>query len=374
MAYSINDLQSAGQGVIDSFTGGADRNKAAGAYKGQGAMAGQQYDETKALNDKLTKIQKDRVTSGNQLQETYRNSVKNSFDPYKQQTLANQKEISADMLGQQKEYKQLDQNMGALQQRANADQNAGLSITEAMNPNNRIAQGQQALYSGQGKQYQDFARKQLQMPGNQVPQGMNPALFNSVNASNAGQAYAATQRRMDDMRNQGYMQGIVESQKSSQRGMDANARSRSLTGQRGVMLNRNVKSQTALGQENLDNAKMRKDASLDIRERLNNPSMLNMQKQFSTDQAGRNIAAINQRTGGVTGSYLGQAQMYGQSNGMLPAIAAGAGAYAGAQSKAPTPQQAPQGQPAQVNPGYAGYAQPSYLQAYQNQNSYGGPR
>ena len=358
----INSLQSQGQNILDSVTGSADKRKASEAYGDQGAIANQQYQETQAINDKLKKLEEDRIQAAKNQRDTYNTGINNAFTPYVDKTRSLQGEVNRDRTAQQRDYQGLDQNINALMGRADADQRSGLTIAEAMDPNNRIAKGQQDLYRGQGKQYQDFARKQLQMPGNQIPQGANPALFNSVMSSNAGQAYANTQQRMDQMRNQGYMQGIVESQKSSSRGMDANARARALAGQRQGMQGAQMQSQGALRQEAGGYAGQRQGALLDRRERLFNPGVQNMQKQFSTDQAGRNVAAINQRTAGVTGASTGQAQTYAQSTGFLPAIASAAGGYAGASRPA---------QPAAVQKPAAGYGQTSAGNPY-TQNQYSG--
>ncbi len=355
MAGSYEQAQAYGQNTLDSLTGAADRNKAVGAYKDQGQLANQQFADTQALNKTLSNIQASKLQNAKNLQSTYNTNVSNAFQPYTQNQRNFQNETNADRTAQQGMYKAADANVGQLMGRAQADQGQALTVGEAMNPNNRIAQGQQQLYQGQGKQFQDMARRNLQMPGNMAPQGMNPALFNSVNASNAGQAYAATQRRMDDMKNQGYMQGIVQSQKSSQRGMDATDRVGKLAGQKGIMLNKQMASQQGLRDEAGGYAKNERDALLDRRDRIYNPGVQNMQKQMSTDQAARNVAAINQRTAGVAGSNVGQAQAYSQDKGYLGAMMGAAGGMMGAQSAAPqaAPQQPVAGQMA-AKPGVYG--------------------
>lgn len=371
MAGSWEQAQSYGQNTLDSLTGAADRRKAGEAYGDQAQTANQQYQDTQKLNDTLSKVQASRLQNQKNLQSTYNTNVSNAFQPYTQGARDAQNQSNADRVASQGVYKAADGNVGQLMDKAGADQKAGLSVAQAMDPNNRIAQGQQQLYQGQGKQYQDLARKNLQMPGNMAPQGMNPALFASVNSSNAGQAYANTQKRMDDMKNQGYMQGIVESQKSSQRGMDAGTRSRALTNQRQLMLGNQMKSQQGMRGESEGLAKTERDALLDRRNRILDPSTQNMAKQFSSDQAGRQVAAINQQVGGNSAANVGKAQAYGQDQGYIGAIAGGVGGYMGAQGGAAAPAAAPA---AAVNPGYAGYASPNYLSTYQNQNSYGGPR
>lgn len=379
MAGSYEQAQAYGQNTLDSLTGAADRNKAADAYGDQKELANQQYADTQKLNDTLSKVQASRLQNQKNLQSTYNTNVSGAFQPYINGARNAQNQSNADRTAQQGVYKAADANVGQLMNRAGADQKAGLTVGQAMDPNNRIAQGQQQLYQGQGKQFQDLARKNLQMPGNMAPQGMNPALFASVNSSNAGQAYAQTQKRMDDMKNQGYMQGIVESQKSSQRGMDAGTRSRALANQRQLMQGNQMKSQQSMRGESEGLAKTERDALLDRRSRILDPATQNMAKQFSTDQAGRQVAAINQQVGGNSAANVGQAQAYSGDTGYLGAILGGAGGYMGAQAKAPAAAApaaaAPAAAPAAtVNPGYAGYASPNYLSTYQNQNAYGGPR
>jgi hypothetical protein len=119
---------------------------------------------------------------------------------------------------------------------AHRNASSAMSLEEAMDPNNRVAKGVRGLYADEGEK----VRKQglmdtgvlaalgaqataSQMGGMPMMTGSNLQTMNAQNQSQASEAFAAAQKRMMDLREQGLGKGLEQSNAMYDRGQQARA-------------------------------------------------------------------------------------------------------------------------------------------------------
>ncbi len=325
-----------------TLSGAGDREGAASAANDQRVLAGQQYAETRGINDQLGKAESSYAKQANETRTGTRTNINAARQPYINLLNTQRGQISGDMGQSTDQY-----NRGAgvydqLLTKGGADNKRAMSLADAMDPNNPIAQRYRQSQTARTTEFGNQARAATAPQAAPGVAGVNPALLRSVNQSRSGQAYASAQRTMNDMRNQNFMYGVANSNNAYQMGQNALQNSNNIAqGYLGQNLAYN-QEQGNLRNEgmNVGGSYVGEQANRTLGQAQDRLDYLNDWNQANTNSGNRNLAAIGQRYGTDAASYLGQSQgAAAGAGGLLPGMGSVAGGAIAAGRANPQQQQ-----------------------------------
>lgn len=335
------------------ISGAGDREGAASAANDQRVLAGQQYGETRGINDRLGKAESSYAEQANETRNGLRTNINAARQPYINLLGTQRGQIQGDMGQSTSQYGRGASVYDQLLKQGARDNKNAMSLADAMDPNNPVAQRYRQSQTARTTELGKQARQATAPQAAPNVAGVNPALLRSINQSRSGQAYAAAQRTMNDMRNQNFMYGVANSNNAYQMGQNALQNSNNIAqGYLGQNLAYN-QEQGNLRNEgmNVGGSYVGEQAGRTMGQAQDRLDYLNDWNQANTNSGNRNLAAIGQRYGTDAASYLGQSQAAaGGAGGLL----SGAGSLAGgamAYGRSNPPQQSGQSGPGQASAG-----------------------
>jgi hypothetical protein len=153
-------------------------------------------------------------------------------------------------------------NQKQLMERAMTNAGSAMSLEDAMNPNNKVASGVRDMYNKEGQTIRQQGLNDAgvlaalgaqatagQMGGMPAFTGSNLAMMNAQNQRQSGEAFAAAQKRMMDMREQGLSKGLEQSNAMYDRGQVAQDRAAGRIGEYEGGMDRNIDRQRGFRDE-----------------------------------------------------------------------------------------------------------------------------
>lgn len=211
--------------------------------------------------------------------------------------------------------------MKDMMERSQKNSASAMSLEDYMNPNNKVAQQTRQLYENQaqGENRQGLANAGIlsamgmqnmagQLGGMPMTGGQLQALM-GANQAQSGTAYANTQRRVQNLRDQGLDRGFQQSDKAYAAGLDAQDRYRRSVGDYEGAFDRNQGREAAYRKEFGD----RSQSTLDAKNQWGNDvfnldsGMSDLSHKLATGGLTREEARNNRYYGGGIEAQMGKA-------------------------------------------------------------------
>lgn len=264
----------------------------------KGAVAASHSSKEKDAKDKATEMEGRENDQYNQNLE-YNKQLAEQDDPYKKDLGDLQKQADDQIKDSRTTYSnEIQPRQRDMMEDAGRQRNSAMSLQDAMNPNNKVASGVRGMYD---QQAQLEGRRGLAASGTMQAMGMHnlAGQMNGVpmtggqmqammgaNTAQAGNAYANTQQRMANLRDQGNAQAFARSDKAYDQGQQAIDR-----------YGNAVNSYEQAGDRQRGREKDYRGESL---------GYSNQQHALSQEGITRNMAAYNQHMGGQQANTAGQ--------------------------------------------------------------------